>query len=554
MKEKAAKGGGGLKKDIPTARYKVICQLCLHKLHFLPTMSITRQEEAHIRPHEHFDELQGAPLEEMVKNKGHDRPHIVTRESNLDVTFLGQVNNPRVSNTQALNNDKNEPMTLRNPEKNLWRVIAICLWSACGGFSDAAPGALLPSMEAHYDINYAVVSLIWMSNAVGFILVACFSHKIIPWFGKRWSITYGIFLSVVAYSCIASGGPFPLTCVGFFLGGVGLATVLAQANVFLSKLDKQSKYLAFCHASYGAGATISPLAATSMVNNGMKWNYVYIILLCLMLVNSLNANLAFKGAEEDLKPWEHDEESERLIQRTRADEEGIELEGTLNWGRGSHEVHQKSAKGPNDMVLALKNLPTWLIALFVFCYQGSEVSLGGWIVTYLLDYRGVGTSFGYVLSGFWAGLTIGRLLLTRPLHKIFGIRKSVIILALLSIGMVVLSWVVPNSLAVGVFVGLGGVFIGPIYPLMITAVSLIVHRKIQVVSLTIMTAFGSSGGAIFPFITGLIAESEGAYVVLPIFITTFSVMLLFWLILPNFERKPDQPTDGKLKRLWHRVW
>ncbi|PVH17923.1 uncharacterized protein CXQ87_000824 [Candidozyma duobushaemuli] len=461
-------------------------------------MSITRHEEAHVRAEDTLDEPSIAPSE-TVRDRPYDRPHIVTRESNLNVTSLGQVNNPSTVNTQATPiNANKEAMTLRNPERNLWRVIAVSIWSACGGFSDAAPGALLPSMEAHYDISYAVVSLIWMSNAVGFILVACFAHKITPWFGKRWSITYGIISSVAAYSCIASGGPFPLICIGFFLGGIGLATVLAQSNVFLSKLDKQSKYLAIFHASYGAGATISPLAATSMVGRGMKWNYVYLILLSLMVINSFNANLAFKGAEDDLKPWDHDEETESLIDKTRAREEGIELQELSESGRASRAERAER-----------------------------------WIVTYLLDYRKVGTSFGYVSSGFWAGLTIGRLVLTRPLHKTLGLRKSIVILALLAIGMIVLSWVVPNSIAVGVFVGLGGVFIGPTYPLMITAVSFIVPRKIQVVSLTIMTAFGSSGGALLPFFTGLIAESQGAYVVLPIFIATYSVMLIFWLILPN---------------------
>ncbi|PSK40867.1 hypothetical protein C7M61_000531 [Candidozyma pseudohaemuli] len=477
-------------------------------------MSITRHDEAHVRAEETLDEPLNA-ASETVRDRPYDRPHIVTRESNLNVTSLGQVNNPSIVNTQATPiNANKEAMTLRNPERNLWRVIAVSIWSACGGFSDAAPGALLPSMEAHYNISYAVVSLIWMSNAVGFILVACFAHKITPWFGKRWSLTYGIILS----------------------------------------LDKQSKYLAIFHASYGAGATILPLAATSMVGHGMKWNYVYLILLSLMVINTFNTNLAFKGAEDDLKPWDHDEETELLIDKTRATEEGIELENFLESGRADSAERRTPPKTQNDMILALKNVPTWLIALFVFCYQGSEVSIGGWIVTYLLDYRKVGTSFGYVSSGFWAGLTIGRLLLTRPLHKTLGLRKSIVILALLAIGMIILSWVVPNSIAVGVFVGLGGVFIGPTYPLMITAVSFIVPRRIQVVSLTIMTAFGSSGGAILPFITGLIAESQGAYVVLPIFIATYSVMLIFWLILPNVERKPDQPNDGKLKRFLHRIW
>lgn len=526
-------------------------------------MTITRQEEVQFKSNP-FATPALSPtvsITDAPVKPNPIRPNFITRESNLDVSNLQNVNVPAKVEHLAAPSDQDladaveqekEIMTIHNPPKNLWRVIAVCLWVASAGFSDAAPGALLPSMESHYNISYSVVSLIWMSSAVGFVLVACFSHKIVPWFGTRWAVTYGICLSVIGYSCIASGGPFPLVCVGFFAIGIGLALVLAQSNIFLSKLENPSKYLAFFHGSYGAGATISPLAATSMLNRGLKWNYVFIILLGLMIVNAVNANLAFKGSDVDLKPWDYDEEAERLVESPK-EERDIELELALRWARRPSEV-QVAPVGQSEMKLALKNSSTWLIALFVICYQGAEVSIGGWIVTYLLDYRGVGTSYGYVLSGFWAGLTIGRLALTRPLHKTLGSRKSITLLAFLAIGMIVLSWVVPSGIAVGVFVGFGGLFIGPTFPLLITIVSSIVPRKIQVVSLTIMSAFGSIGGALFPFITGLLAQSQGAYVVLPIFIASYSLMLVFWFLLPNVERKPDKPEDGKLKRFLHRVW
>ena len=90
------------------------------------------------------------------------------------------------------------------------------------------------------------------------------------------------------------------------------------------------------------------------------------------------------------------------------------------------------------MLLALKNYRTWVLALFVLFYQGAEVSLAGWVVTYLLDYRRCNSSVGYVASGFWGGLTLGRLLLTKPLHKLLGARRAVIILSLTSICLVLL--------------------------------------------------------------------------------------------------------------------
>lgn len=37
--------------------------------------------------------------------------------------------------------------------------------------------------------------------------------------------------------------------------------------------------------------------------------------------------------------------------------------------------------------------------------------LTGWIVTFVIDERGGGPSSGYITSGFFAGLTLGRLVL-----------------------------------------------------------------------------------------------------------------------------------------------
>jgi fucose permease len=55
---------------------------------------------------------------------------------------------------------------------------------------------------------------------------------------------------------------------------------------------------------------------------------------------------------------------------------------------------------------------TWLCALFLLGYVGVEVALGGWIVTFMLRVRD-GSSFasGMTATGFWMGLTVGRIVL-----------------------------------------------------------------------------------------------------------------------------------------------
>ena len=143
-----------------------------------------------------------------------------------------------------------------------------------------------------------------------------------------------------------------------------------------------------------------------------------------------------------------------------------------------------------------------------------------------------------IASGFWAGLTIGRMLLTRPLHRFVGVHHGVVLVLAIAIVLVLLQWILSNVYAIAVLAAFLGIFIGPNYPLMVTYTSFneAIPRKIYLVSMTLMTTLGLSGGAFFPFMVGLITQSAGSYVVLPVFIGLYSAMVGIWLTLPNLEK------------------
>ena len=55
---------------------------------------------------------------------------------------------------------------------------------------------------------------------------------------------------------------------------------------------------------------------------------------------------------------------------------------------------------------------TWLCALFLLGYVGVEVASGGWIVTFMIQVRkGAPFASGMTATGFWLGLTVGRVIL-----------------------------------------------------------------------------------------------------------------------------------------------
>jgi hypothetical protein len=70
----------------------------------------------------------------------------------------------------------------------------------------------------------------------------------------------------------------------------------------------------------------------------------------------------------------------------------------------------------NRMKEALIRLPyarvTWVCAIFLLGYVGIEVALGGWIVKFMLEVRnGEEFASGMTATGFWMGITVGRIVL-----------------------------------------------------------------------------------------------------------------------------------------------
>nr|QFR37064.1 MFS transporter [Cyberlindnera americana] len=437
-------------------------------------------------------------------------------------------------NEEIPNELTNDIMSIRNPPRNIYRVLAGCSWVFSLGMSDGALGALLPHIESYYGISYAIVSLLWLGNAIGYLLVAFSAHHIDRLLGMQKSLTLCVALFSVMFALISSGTLFPVLVVGFFFGGLGGAMALSQYNIFLSKLHNGPKYLGIFHGCYGLGAFISPLLGTAMINAGIKWHYFYFIPLGLSLFTLVFTPLAFQNCHIDLAKWDHNDNPQQ---------ENNDIEIT--------EVQEQPAttEPKNDFKAALKDYRSWLTCSFIFFYQGAEVSIGGWMVTYLIDYRHADeSSIGYVSSGIWGGVTLGRFLLTYPLSTYCGVRRSIMVLHVSIIVLDLLAWLVPNIIVDSVCASLIGLCIGPIYPMMVGLLTRILPRKIRFCAMTLGTAFGSSGGSAVPFTVGMASQFKGTYVLHPIFLVCFSCMFVSWILLPNIERK------GAQSNLWQRFW
>lgn len=240
-----------------------------------------------------------------------------------------------------------------NPPINRYRLLSACLMNFGNGLNDAAPGALIPYMEEDYHIGYAIVSLIFVTNAVGFISAAPIAQALQARLGRAKTYLLAQTIIAAGYIMLVCKPPFPVVVIAFFFLGLGIASNLAPNNVFCANLSNGTTALGCLHGSYGIGGTIGPLMATGLVTHGHAWSVFYFIALAVALVNLCMAFVTFRNYEKDTP-------AVNLLQATASNPNPATSRSAL-------------------LKMALKNRTTILGALFIFCYQGAEVSISGWV-------------------------------------------------------------------------------------------------------------------------------------------------------------------------------
>lgn len=176
---------------------------------------------------------------------------------------------------------------------------------------------------------------------------------------------------------------------------------------------------------------------------------------------------------------------------------------------------------------------TWICAIFLLGYVGVEVSLGGWLVTFMLKVRhGEPFASGLIATGFWLGITVGRIALGFVTGKI-GEKRAIAAYLAISIALELCFWLIPNFVSSAIFAGWLGFFLGPLFPAAIVVATKLLPPRLHVSAVAFAAAFGGGGGALFPFAVGAIAQVKGVQVLQPIILAFLAFTLALWCLLPG---------------------
>jgi fucose permease len=150
---------------------------------------------------------------------------------------------------------------------------------------------------------------------------------------------------------------------------------------------------------------------------------------------------------------------------------------------------------------ALFGVPaTWWCAAYFLADVGVETGISGWVVSFMLRTRHATPYLaGLSLSGFWAGMAVGRLVLG-PLTDKMGVRKSTILYLTFTVLNMVAFAIIPYPAISVVLMMFVGFLMGPLFPSGVIVLTQLLPKEIHVAAVSALSfKVWGLGSSVTPF-------------------------------------------------------
>ncbi|GCF09528.1 MFS transporter [Dictyobacter arantiisoli] len=374
------------------------------------------------------------------------------------------------------------------------------------GVTSGAWGVLLPGISAYYGIDKAIAGLFFFASSLGYFLSAISTGWLISKIGQRHYLMLGATIFLLCCLLMVFKPLFFLVLLILLFQGMATGIIETGLNMFITSLPKSIGLLNYLHAFYGAGALVGPLIASTMLALSWSWNSTFFIWTLISLPLLLGLFKLFHDPSAD----------------------------------PAHE--EQRDKGASSLRMVLKLPIVWLATLFLLFYVGVEVSMGNWGYTLLLENRHQSELLaGWIASGYWLGLTLGRFLLNpiaERLHmSMSGLMYSCLVACLLSIGII---WLIPGDIACAAAFILLGIFLGPIYPGIVGLLPSLVPGHMLPNAMGFLVGLSIIGIALFPWLAGALAQYTSIWSLLPYTGVLLIITLIFWWTIQRKTKPINQ--------------
>lgn len=399
---------------------------------------------------------------------------------------------------QSIQDAEEQLEAWNNPKRNILRLGASYFCFIIMGMNDSSLGVLVPHLEPFYNVNYMIVSLAFLLPFVGYLCAAFLGEYVHRTVGRWGAMIAATSFQLLAYIIAITAPKFYGYLIGLAIGGFGGGLMEASLNSWIGSMRHANQLMGLLHGFYGVGGIICPTIFTAMLGKGIRWNICYAVL------------IAFAST-------------------------GVALSFSAFYGDGPKKYRKSVGKEENDKISlsgTMKSPVVWVVSFVLFFYVGGEITFGGWLPTFMIDVRhGDPNTMGYVSTGYWCGLTLGRILLGFVNGKL---KKDEIVNSMYmasAIVLMLLMWLIPNLYCSAVMAAFFGMAIGPIFPTVVVVAVRKLPKEMHVSGVGFAAAFGGIGAALFPFVNGILTNEHGPNSLAPLIVALFGVMLILWVLL-----------------------
>ena len=266
---------------------------------------------------------------------------------------------------------------------------------------------------------------------------------------------------LIGYGAMAVFSPVALLMAAFFLVGIGKGSTINTCTILISDNSRdRTRGMNIMHSCYALGALLCPfiISAAALASSRLPMAALAVCGGVLWLTFFLTPMGEARGKESKGTDWSF-----------------------------------------------LKSGKFWLLTALLFCHNGTETSVSGWMVTYFKG-SGIltGTLSAYTVTVMWFATLTARMLFA----FVFPIKRAERAMVFMSVGCLVFYFGLVQADSQWLAIVLLFAFSASMAGLNPTAVSC-AGEMTSVASMGIMLPVASSGAILMPWITGVVAEAAG---------------------------------------------
>jgi fucose permease len=369
-----------------------------------------------------------------------------------------------------------------------WIGVALSFYAFIAlGISDGGLGVLLPSILSTYHLTPATVTLLFISQMSGYVTAALISSLLSSRLGLARMLWVAAIALTSALSLYAFTTHWPIMVTSGLLLGLGAGLIDAGINTYIASDQRNANLMGMLHAFYGIGSLLGPTIATTLLTLGLHWQKVYLVFASLVSFLIIGMSWAVLYNYQPM----------------------LSLPVVVS--------HSKT-----NLRQVLRLPIVWVSALMLLIYVGVEVSIGNWAYTVQHVGRGIPSWIaGYSVSGYWLGLTAGRLAMGQMVKYWGAIRTIDLSLTLLIMGLLTW-WLFPNQWW---SLPLSGFALAAIFPTIIWLMPQRVPTAIVPAAIGFLASVGAIGSAAIPSVVGWVADRAGIETI-PVSLLPLAVLMV----------------------------